>query len=241
MNNISFIFPVYNEEKRLSNIFSFLKWTKKNKIKNYEILIISNGSNDNTIKILNSYSKKNRLIKYFHISEASRGAAIITGIKKSNFELNAICAIDNAWDLEFYPQAFKILKTTNFNVVFGPKTHIYSKINRPIVRKIISTICTLYLKLLFGDKIDQDTQCIKFFDKRKIKIIKYLSKRNLFFDAEFFLLIRMLKVKYLSIPVKVKDNKKMISVKMMLKFLYDALTFRFSKNFKKVISINKKR
>ena len=241
MKNISFIFPVYNEEKRLSNIFSFIKWTKKNKIKNYEILIISNGSNDNTLEILKNYSKKNRLIKYYHVNEASRGAAIIAGIKKSSFELNAICAIDNAWDLNFYPQAFKILKTTNFNVVFGPKTHVYSKINRPLVRKIISTICTLYLKLLFGDKIDQDTQCIKFFHKKKIKIIKYLSKRNLFFDAEFFLLIRVVKTKYLSIPVKVKDNKKMISIKMMLKFLYDAFTFRFSKNFRKAINASKKR
>ena len=241
MKNISFIFPVYNEEKRLSNIFSFIKWIRKNKIKNYELLIISNGSTDNTVKILKSYSKKNKLIRHYHISKASRGAAIIMGIKKSNFELNAICAIDNAWDLDFYPQAFKIIKTTNFSVVFGPKTHVYSKINRPLIRKIISTICTLYLKLLFGDKIDQDTQCIKFFHKKKIKILKYLSKRNLFFDAEFFVLIRMLKIKYLSIPVKVKDNKKMISIKMMLKFLYDAFTFRFSSNFRKAVSLNKKK
>ena len=50
----------------------------------------------------------------------------------------------------------------------------------------------------------------------------------------------MFKVDYLSIPVKVKDNKKMISFKMMLKFMYDALTFRFSKHFKKAILINKK-
>jgi glycosyltransferase involved in cell wall biosynthesis len=240
MNNVSFIFPVYNEQKRLNNIFSFIKWTKKKKIRNFEILIISNGSNDNTVKILRNYSKKIKYLKYYHINNASRGAAIITGIKKSKFDLNAICAIDNAWDLDFYPQAYKILKTTDFPIVFGPKTHVHSKINRPLVRKIISTVCTLYLKLLFGGKIDQDTQCIKFFNKKKIKVLKYLSERNLFFDAEFFLLIRMLKIRYLSIPVKVKDNKKMISIKMMLKFLYDALTFRYSKNFKKVVSINKR-
>ena len=241
MNNISFIFPVYNEEKRLKNIFSFLKWVKKNKVNNFEILLISNGSSDNTVNILKNYSKKNKKIKFFHINQASRGAAVITGIKKSSFDLNAICAIDNAWDLNFYPQAYKIIKTTNFPIVFGPKTHIYSKVNRPLFRKIISTICTLYLKLLFGDKIDQDTQCIKFYNKKKIKIVKYLSKRNLFFDAEFFLLIRIVKTKYLSIPVKVKDNKKMISIKMMLKFLYDAFTFRFSKNFREAIYSSKKR
>ena len=240
MNKISFIFPVYNEEKRLTNIFNFIKWIKKNKIKDYEILIISNGSNDKTLEILKKYSQTNKLIKYHHITKASRGAAIIAGIKKSKFEFNAICAIDNAWDLNFYPKAFKILKKTNFPIVFGPKTHLHSKINRPLIRKIISTICTLYLKILFGDKIDQDTQCIKFFNKKKIRILRFLSHRNLFFDAEFFLFIKILKIDYLSLPVKVKDNKKIVSLKMMIKFMYDALTFRFSKNYKNAILTSRK-
>ena len=240
MNKISFIFPVYNEEKRLTNIFNFIKWIKKNKIKNYEILIISNGSNDKTLEILKEYSQTNKLIKYHHITKASRGAAIIAGIKKSKFEFNAICAIDNAWDLNFYPKAFKILKKTNFPIVFGPKSHLHSKINRPLIRKIISTICTLYLKILFADKIDQDTQCIKFFNKKKIRILKFLSDRNLFFDAEFFLFIKILNIDYLSLPVKVKDNKKTVSLKMMIKFMYDALTFRFSKNYINAILTNRK-
>tara|TARA_S200000501_G_C20801984_1_gene734486 strand:- start:814 stop:1521 length:708 start_codon:yes stop_codon:yes gene_type:complete len=233
MNNVSFIFPIYNEEKRIKNISFFLSWLKKNKIKNFEIVMVSNGSTDNTIKIIKDYSKKNRNIKYYHIRKASRGAAIIKGIKKSNFDLNAICAIDNAWDLNFYIESFKIIKKANFPIVFGPKTHVFSKVKRPKIRLIISTICTLYLKLLFGSKIDQDTQCIKFFNKKKIKILNYLSNRNLFFDAEFFLLIRAFKVRYSSIPVRVKDSKKLISLKMMLMFMIDAFTFRFSKSYNK--------
>ena len=233
MKNVSFIFPIYNEEKRIKNIFDFISWLKKNKVRNYEILLISNGSTDNTIPVLKEYSKKYKQIKFFSIKKASRGEAIKVGIKKSLFNINAICAIDNAWDLNFYNQSYKILKRTNFPIVFGPKTHIYSKIKRPIIRRLISVICTLYLKILFGDKIDQDTQCIKLFDKKKIKINNFLSSRNLFFDAEFFLLIRKFKVNYLSIPVKVKDNKKMISFKMMLMFMIDAFTFRISKNYNK--------
>ena len=236
MNNISFIFPVYNEEKRVKNILDFITWVKKNKIKKYEILLISNGSRDNTVPLLKSYTKKIKQLKVYHINKASRGSAIKIGIKKSNYDINAICAIDNAWDLNFYPQSFKVIHNTNFSIVFGPKTHVYSKIKRPLIRRFISIICTLYLKLLFGDKIDQDTQCIKLFNKKKIKISNFLSDRNLFFDAEFFLMIRKFKINYLSIPVKVKDNKKMISLKMMLMFMIDAFTFRFSKNYNKKIN-----
>ena len=208
---------------------------KKKKIKNFEIILVSNGSTDNTVLLLRSYAKKIKQLKVYNINKASRGAAIKIGIKKSNYDINAICAIDNAWDLNFYLQSYKVIKNTNFSIIFGPKTHVYSKINRPLIRRLISIICTLYLKLLFGDKIDQDTQCIKLFNKKKIKVINFLSDRNLFFDAEFFLMIRKFKVSYLSIPVKVKDNKKMISLKMMIKFLIDAFTFRFSKNYNKRI------
>jgi len=235
MKNISFIFPIYNEEKRVKYIFNFISWLKKKKIKNFEIILVSNGSTDNTVLLLRSYAKKIKQLKVYNINKASRGAAIKIGIKKSNYDINAICAIDNAWDLNFYLQSYKVIKNTNFSIIFGPKTHVYSKINRPLIRRLISIICTLYLKLLFGDKIDQDTQCIKLFNKKKIKVINFLSDRNLFFDAEFFLMIRKFKVSYLSIPVKVKDNKKMISLKMMIKFMIDAFTFRFSKNYNKRI------
>ncbi len=234
MNKISFIFPVYNEEKRLNNIYYFINWVKSKKIKKFEILIISNGSTDGTNEILKKLSKKNKYLKFFHIQNASRGAAIKLGIKKSKYDLNAICAIDNAWDLNFYAKAFKIIKNSDFNLIYGPKTHLNSKIKRPGIRKIISIICSFYLQILFGNKIDQDTQCIKFFNKKKIKITKFLSNRNLFHDAEFFILTKLYKVDYLSIPVNVSDNKKMVSLKMMLLFMLDAFTFRFSKQYYKV-------
>ena len=50
MNNISFLFPVYNEEKRIKNLKNFILWMKKERIKNCEIVIVSNGSTDNTLE-----------------------------------------------------------------------------------------------------------------------------------------------------------------------------------------------
>ena len=239
MNKISFIFPVYNEEKRLNNIYSFIKWIKTKRIKNFEILIISNGSSDRTNEISKEFSKKFKFLKSFFTQKASRGAAIKIGIKKSKYNLNAICAIDNAWDLNFYLKAFKVIKNSDFHLIYGPKTHLNSKIKRPKIRKIISIICYFYLQILFGNKIDQDTQCIKIFNKKNIKITKYLSDRNLFHDAEFFLLTKLYKINYLSIPVNVKDNKKMVSLKMMLLFMLDALTFRFSYRYNKLNNLFK--
>ena len=121
---------------------------------------------------------------------------------------------------------------TKYSVIFGPKTHKKSKVHRPIFRKIVSLVSSTYLKLLFGEIIDQDTQCIKMFKKNEIGFKKLLSDSNLFSDVEFFLFTKLFKLKYLSIPVNIKDNKGKVSLIMMLSFVYAALKFKFSKNYR---------
>jgi hypothetical protein len=124
--------------------------------------------------------------------------------------------------------------------VFGPKTHEQSEVNRPIFRKVISFVSSAYLKILFGNIIDQDTQCIKMFKKSEIPFINNLSDDNLFADVEFFIFTKMNKLKYLSIPVMIKDNKGTVSIKMMLSFVYNAIRFKLSKDYKNCLEIYNK-
>jgi len=165
VKKISFLFPLYNEERRINTLFKFLQWIKKNKITKYEILLISNGSNDKTKEKIYEYQKKYSFIKSFHLNEKSRGKALKLAINNSKYNLIALCAIDNAWDLNFYKESYKLLNLTKYSVIFGPKTHKKSRVDRPFFRKIVSLVSSTYLKLLFGEIIDQDTQCIKMFKK----------------------------------------------------------------------------
>ena len=61
---ISFLVACFNEEK---NIISTIKEIKKTckflKIKNYEILVIDDCSNDNSNKVIKKYKKKNQFVK----------------------------------------------------------------------------------------------------------------------------------------------------------------------------------
>ena len=138
MKNISFLFPLYNEEKRIENISNFINWIKENKIENYEIILISNGSTDDTKESISEYEKKYSFIKALSISEKSRGKSLKLGVEKSKYDLIAICAIDNAWDLNFYLESYKLIYAGDYSVIFGPKTHEKSEVDRPIFRKVIS-------------------------------------------------------------------------------------------------------
>ena len=233
MNNITFIFPLYNEQKRIHLLNKFLFFFFK-KIKHYEILLVNNGSTDKTSNLIKNFCKKNKKIKSLDIKFSSRGAAIKLGIKKSKFNIIAICSIDNSWDLNFYIKAYSLIKNDKFDVVYGPKDHNHSKVYRPYFRRIISFFCTLFLKILFGDLISEDTQCIKMFQKNKIKFLKKLSNANLFTECEFYLLGKINHLHQAAIPVKIYDTKKRVKLIFIIKFMLEAIKFKI-KNFSFII------
>lgn len=79
MDKISIIVPVYNEEKRIKKcIDSLINQTYSN----IEILIINDGSTDNTLNILNEYDDSRIIVTT--IKNIGRGGARNIGIKKSS-------------------------------------------------------------------------------------------------------------------------------------------------------------
>lgn len=61
----SFIFPIHNEEAILANqIRIFNNFLEKSKIQNYEIILIENGSNDCSLKIIEDLAKKIKKLSF---------------------------------------------------------------------------------------------------------------------------------------------------------------------------------
>ena len=59
INNISIGLPCYNEKNNIEVVInSCLKFIKKNKIKNWELLLVDNKSTDNTTQIIHSLINK---------------------------------------------------------------------------------------------------------------------------------------------------------------------------------------
>lgn len=93
MNNlISVIIPTYNNAQFIRDaIDSVLSQTYKN----YEILVIDDGSTDNTKEIIEKYNGKR--IKYIYQENKGLAAARNTGIKASTGELVAFLDSDDMW------------------------------------------------------------------------------------------------------------------------------------------------
>lgn len=81
---ISLVMPVYNEQKFIGPCLdSLLKQTYKN----FEALMIDDGSTDDTLKILKEYAKKDERIKVFHQKNVGLGISRNRGIKLSIGEI----------------------------------------------------------------------------------------------------------------------------------------------------------
>ena len=116
--SLSVIVPVYNEEKTIIRILQKLKILKS--VCDLEIVIVNDGSSDNTKKILED--NKNLYSQAVHIDKnLGKGKAVIEGLKKSSF--NYIVFQDA--DLEYDPEDLKMfiekINNSNADLILGSR------------------------------------------------------------------------------------------------------------------------
>ena len=101
---ISIIIPVYNEENTILKVLENIKKVQKKIQKDFEILIINDGSTDDIINILNN--NPNLYDKLINIDvNRGKGNAIHEGFKNSTGD---IIIIQDA-DLEYNPKEYQKL------------------------------------------------------------------------------------------------------------------------------------
>ena len=236
MLNLSIVFPVYNEEKRLKKTLPLLKkFLKENKKKNVEIIFISDGSHDLTNFIIqkfvftNSKKFKIRFIKYQN--NIGKGYAIKTGVLNSKNKWILICDID----FSVHPNQFLIWKKNgqinqNYTSYFGSREHKSSKIKASKFRVFLGFFFKKIIKILFDINLS-DTQCgFKVFNKSySKKIFGKLKSYRFAFDIELILLLKKHNVLIKELPLNWshKSGSKMSLIKDIPIMLFDLITIKF--------------
>lgn len=119
MSLVSIIIPIYNVEKYLDKcIKSVLNQT----FEDFELLLIDDGSTDNSGKICDAYSLQDSRIKVFHIDNGGVSHARNIGIENSNSQI--ICFIDSDdWVDEKYLSSMLKYSIDDDTLVYGNVTH----------------------------------------------------------------------------------------------------------------------
>ena len=114
MKDISIIIPIYNAEKYIKKCLdSILKQTKKE----LEIILINDGSTDNTEKIIKTYQDKR--IKYFKNDNHGIGYSRNFGIKKSASKYIMFLDSDDYLETTACEELFNKAEKDNLDIVIS--------------------------------------------------------------------------------------------------------------------------
>lgn len=116
MPKISVISPVYNGSKYISNL---IKSLKRQKFKDFEFLLINDGSTDNTIDIANKELKKSKLnYKIINQENGGQSKARNTGIKNATGDWIVMIDSDDTIQENFLNNLFRASQVDDCDVVF---------------------------------------------------------------------------------------------------------------------------
>ena len=171
---LSIVIPAYNEEESLEKTINELyQILFKNKI-NHEILVVNDNSNDNTLKVLESLSKKiDSLIYFTNKGPNGFGYAIRAGLEKFSGDCVAIMMADLSDSPNDLVVFYQKMVDGNLDCVFGSRFIEGGKvIDYPIVKKIINRISNLIIRILMGIKYNDTTNAFKLYKKSTINGLK---------------------------------------------------------------------
>lgn len=214
MEKISIIIPAYNEEKRIEETLEqnlkFFKNLKKNKILDFEIIVVVNGSKDKTIEIVKDFANKNKELKYLNLKRGAKGYAVIEGFKEALKSDSNLIGFKDA-DMATKPEAFYelIKKIGNADGIIASRYLSGAIINpKPTFERIFaSRIFNLMIRIFLGLKF-RDTQCgAKLFKRNALeKTIPKLTFSQLAFDVDILYTMRKLGFEIKEIPTTWSDE-----------------------------------
>lgn len=200
----SIIIPVFNEEKYLEKFTSdLIKKLKREKII-YELILSENGSTDKTLFLCNKLSNKKSNVVVISDKDPNYGSAVKRGFLKASGKYLVLFDLDY-YDVKFLKRATPLLE--KFDAVIGAKRGQGAKDSRPLIRRLVTFLFSLILRLTFSYKLS-DTHGLKVLNRQKfLKVIKKCRFERDIFDTELLIRGNMRGLSLTQIGVKVKEQR----------------------------------
>jgi len=208
---VTIIFPVLNERLRLeSGITRTVEYLQKIRFEDYEILIVDNGSEDETPEIAASLCEKYDKVTYERIGVRGVGAAFRRGVELSHGDIVGYMDIDLSTNIKHLGEAIHIFETREeVEYINGSRFAAASDTRgRKWYRKITSQGLLILLKLFLGMK-STDAICGFTFVRRKtaLSLVEGCSGDNgWFYMIEFLLRAEKRGVQILDYPVEWQED-----------------------------------
>lgn len=189
VKELTVFFPAFNEEKNIQKTVLDAKNVLQNVVDNWEILVINDGSKDNTARVVENIANKDKRIKLIsHPKNLGYGGAIKTGLANSRYDL--VAQVDSDGQFDFSEINLFLKKINQADLVIGYRKRRTDSFYRRILQR------TLWLAdwILFGLNV-KDVDCgFKLIKREVINAVGVLTTESAITVTEF--IVRAKKIGY---------------------------------------------
>lgn len=229
---LSIIVSAYNEGKHIGKNLQMLLEVLSMSGVSYEIIVVSDGSQDNTVEEALKMTTSRKVKVYDYPSNRGKGYAMKYGFERSIGEY--VVFIDA--DLDLNPASINtfidILLINNLEIVIGSKWHPDSVVFYPLHRRWMSRAYNMLVNVLFHTTL-HDTQVGLKLYKRSVlsKIAHHAQSTSFTYDLELLVLARHFgfkKIQEAPIVLNYKSGGSTVKFRNIFKTLCETFNIYFN-------------
>lgn len=228
---LSIIIPVYNEQDTVATIIEEVKMAALPPDIDREIIVVNDGSKDNTAKELDKYSDSDR-VRIFH-KEKNEGktSAIVRGFKEATGDLLLIQDADLEYSPKDYPVLLDPILKDEADVVYGSR-FLGKRQGVIFINGLANALSNITFVILYWRWITDINTCYKLFKKETLKDI-HIESAHFTFETEITakMLNRGYRIKEVPISYKGRDRSegKKINAARAWDMYWGMFKYRFKK------------
>lgn len=225
---LSIIVPVFNESKRIKNIHQIIKYLKSKDFAS-ELVVVSDGSTDDTLKKLLNFKRKYRFKILNLDSNRGKGYAIKKGMLEARGKYRLFTDIDLSVPIDEFDEFIPLLK--RYDIIIGIRKNKLI-IHQPKLRELLGKGFTYLSNKVLNVNVSDFTCGFKCFSKRSAEqIFGRLTVNRWGFDAESLFLASYLgfRIKEFSVTWINKPYTKVKLPQDIFQSLYDLVKIRIKR------------
>jgi len=201
---LSLIMPAYNEEDNIELVIEKVDDIIKRVGLTYELIVVDDGSVDNTRKIAANYAKYNGHVKVVgYKNNVGKGFALRTGFLHAAGDM--VVLLDS--DLDIDPRLVRhyVKALGNADIVVASKWHCQSNVDIPLIRRILSHGFNMLVKLLTGIRLSDTQTGLKAIRRSAfVNVFPRLTVKRFAFDVELLALANLLGLRVIELPISIR-------------------------------------